>query len=104
MLQDRNHYLIIDGQQRLTTISILVIAIRNIAIENDDDFLPQECNRLLTSTNSRLEETKLKLKPNKTDNDYFKMLFDCEYEKLKNNESNIINNYKFFIQSSKMSS
>jgi hypothetical protein len=41
------------------------------------------------------QETRIKLKPNKSDLEYFEKLFDEKKEIIENN-SNIVNNYLFF--------
>ena len=91
-------YLIIDGQQRLTTISLLMLAMRNILIKG-----------VLTSENGKIadkiyksylvdeyaeEETRIKLKPVKNDSNAFSKLFGEEDEYYKN--SNLTINYEYF--------
>ncbi len=77
-------YLLIDGQQRLTTIFILLILLRNKARENQNQHFAEEINNTLL------------VNPYKKDNDYFKLMptqVDREiYKGLINGTSNETNN------------
>ena len=81
--------LIIDGQQRLITISIILIAIMNLI---KDEFLKEEIKRnyLINERAKEKSEYRMKLKTVKNDHQFFKKLLDGA-EKTK--ESKIINNY-----------
>ncbi len=87
--------LIIDGQQRLTTIMILLKALLDIAIKKDDS-LQSELRDLLFNRHCD-EEYKLKLKPVKADDKQFQALMQNNSE-LYDNNSNIIRNYNLFIK------
>ena len=92
--------LIIDGQQRLTTVSLLLLALVNF-LKNKTDKTQEELNIqedildfYLTNKRSSSENNKIRLKPNKQDRGYFEELFKNP-DNLKN-DSNIVNNYNFF--------
>ena len=85
--------LIIDGQQRITTILLLLKALLDIAIENNDS-IKDELTYLLFNRYCD-EEYKLKLKPVKSDDKQFQVLMQNNTE-LFNNDSHIIHNYYCF--------
>ncbi len=91
---------VIDGQQRLTTISILLIALSNYVEkkqEGDENKsnLPEQINDFLINKYIEKGDNKrVRLKPNKNDKEFFEKLFKGEVE---NNDSNITNNYHFFL-------
>lgn len=87
--------LIIDGQQRVTTIMILLKAMLDIAIENDNS-LESELNDLLFNRHCE-EEFKLKLKPVKADDIQFQALMQHNKDAFDKN-SNIIRNYNLFVK------
>lgn len=87
---------IIDGQQRLTTINILYVALYRFAKENDK---PQESERLynmfLTNQYVQNESSKLKLKQTDTNSLAFKAIM-LGTEKEFDGFSNVTENYIFF--------
>lgn len=97
---DGEEYQIIDGQQRLTTISILLLAIYNILINNR---LSSSINRLAEKIYKEYlvdeyqdEDKKIKLKSIKDDQIAFNKLFSSEDEHIKS--SNITLNYNYFYE------
>ena len=82
--------LIIDGQQRITTVMILLKALLDIAEESGDSMVSELKDLLF---NRHCEEShKLKLKPVKADNKQFRALMQNDTDSFDNN-SNIIRNY-----------
>ncbi|WP_289128387.1 DUF262 domain-containing protein, partial [uncultured Clostridium sp.] len=90
-------YLIIDGQQRITTISILLLAIVNIIKENrlkaNGIIKEKLTNQYLINQYCEDDDRKLKLKPIKNDRQAFEKLF---YNEDFIEDSNITSNYKYF--------
>lgn len=90
-------YLIIDGQQRITTVSILLIAIHNLIrdkiIYSDKINIDQIKDTYLINKYEN-QERKVRLKPIKSDKPAFDRLLE-KGKKLVIN-SNITNNYMFF--------
>ena len=86
---------IIDGQQRLTTIFLLIKALADLGI-NDVDKERIEClfNKDKYDELKLSNLYKLKLKPVKTDNDEFLKLMNNKFENLK--DSKIKDNYYLF--------
>jgi uncharacterized protein with ParB-like and HNH nuclease domain len=91
-----NENLIIDGQQRLTTVSLLIIAIvnylknqklKNSQVEEYEEFLINKWSE---------EDVKIRLKPNKQDKKHFEKLFENRKIDKANIDSNIVSNYCFF--------
>lgn len=88
--------LLIDGQQRITTVFLLLKAMLDIAKETNSS-LKNEIEDYLFNRHCE-EEYKLKLKPVKSDDDQFHKLMHGEKDEL-DASSNIIANYNFFIKS-----
>lgn len=90
--------LIIDGQQRITTISLLFLAVVNLLKEGK--ITSEKANLCEKIENTYLldpyqpEEKKVKLKPIKDDQDAFLKLFDTDEEY--NHASNVTQNYLYF--------
>ncbi|MDC7248472.1 MAG: DUF4268 domain-containing protein [Sphaerochaetaceae bacterium] len=94
----QSEYLIIDGQQRLTTVSLILLAMykliitktiiphnKNLASQIFEDFLVDKWEP---------EETRIKLKPIKNDKTAFEKLFENDDELII--ESNLTINFKYF--------
>lgn len=95
----KSDYLIIDGQQRITTISLLFTAMVNLLKENkinsENETLLQEIEETYLIDKYRKEERKLRLKPIKDDCEAFdKLLYDDASEFITG--SNVTNNYYYF--------
>lgn len=94
-------YIIIDGQQRFTTLYILIKALADSA---DDDRDKEALQRYLYNEDkfNRYgldEKSKLKLKPVKTDNDQLLLLMSGKIEQMDNSRRGIIyHNYMLFMQ------
>ncbi len=63
---------VVDGQQRLATVSMIYAAIRDLLKEDGDRRSDPLANRYLFSLNLRTEEIEPKLRLNETDDDYFR--------------------------------
>lgn len=93
-------FLVIDGQQRLTTISLLFLAMYNL-IDNGV-IVPQASNLKQRIFEEYLvdkwqpEETRIKLKPIKNDQNAFGKLFSEPSEHIR--ESNLTVNYEYFYE------
>ena len=101
-LSPKNHidyFMIIDGQQRYTTLYILIKALADCAVEKSDKaslegylFNEDRFNRYGID-----EKSKLKLKPVKTDNDQLQLLMSNQFEEMDKSKSGIIyHNYMHF--------
>lgn len=93
-------YHIIDGQQRITTVSLLLLAIRNLIrqkkITAQEDRLDDQINdRFLISPWAK-EEDKIKLRPVKDDREALAKLYGDEEEY--DPASNLTLNYRFFYE------
>ena len=91
---------IIDGQQRLTTISLLLLAMYNL-IKNDivaaeQSNLADKVYRTYLIDEWQDDDTRIKLKPVKNDRTAFGKLFDDETEYVK--DSNVTINYRYFYE------
>lgn len=95
----KSDYLIIDGQQRITTISLLFTAMVNLLkgkiLKSVNETLEQEIEETFLIDKYRKEERKLRLKPIKDDMEAFdKLLYNESKDFLVG--SNITSNYQFF--------
>ena len=90
--------LIIDGQQRITTISLLFLAMVNLMEEGiltaTDPVLVQRIKMTYLVDQFAPDERKIKLKPIKDDSDSFEKLFKGKDEY--NNASVVTRNYNYF--------
>lgn len=83
-------YTIIDGQQRLTTITLMLKALVDVANEINDPTAPELLSFI---QNSYCEEQyKIKLKPIKSDNDQFLFLLANKFDEMEQ-EGHIYKNY-----------
>ena len=80
-------YLVIDGQQRLTTVSLLLLAIYNLirsgTIEPESKILSQKIYEEYLIDKWQPEDTRIKLKSVKNDQKAFGKLFDSADEHIK---------------------
>lgn len=94
-----NEFLIIDGQQRLTTVSLLMLAMVDILnaglITAKTTKLADKIYRTYLVDEWQDEETRIKLKPVKNDSEAFKRLFGDKAEYIQ--ESNLTINYRYFF-------
>ncbi len=91
-------FLVIDGQQRLTTVSLLFLAMYNL-ISNDivvpeDTSLGMQIYEDFLVDKYQPQDTRVKLKPVKNDQKAFGKLFDRADEHIR--ESNLTMNYNYF--------
>lgn len=94
-----NHYIVIDGQQRMTTVYLLLKALMDMAPEeseretirkvliNHDPFQPYSVD----------ESSKLKLKPIKSDNNQLLLLMDGKFDEV-DKACGIWHNYELFCE------
>lgn len=91
-------FLVIDGQQRLTTVSLLLLAMYNLiskgAIVPEDDSLGKQIYEDFLVDKYQPEEKRIKLKPVKNDQKAFGKLFSDTKEHIR--ESNLTANYNYF--------
>lgn len=101
-LSTKNHidsYIIIDGQQRFTTLYILIKALADSTDEKADKEALEEYlfNEDKFKRYGFDEKSKLKLKPVKTDNDQLQLLMSGKIEQMNKNKNGIIyHNYMLF--------
>lgn len=89
-------YLIIDGQQRITTLFLLLKALLD---SSSDDNTKKELEDLLFNVDKYndlklTDQTKVKLKPIQSDNDQFVLLMKNDFKSIDTN-SNIFINYEY---------
>lgn len=91
-------YHIIDGQQRLTTITLLLLAIRNLVaqgkVTTDEDKLDEQISQRFLISPWANEDDKIKLRPVKSDREALAKLFGDEDDY--DHSSNLTINYRFF--------
>lgn len=91
-------YLVIDGQQRLTTVSLLLLAMYNLIQQGkvipQTDTMAQEILEDYLVDKHQPKEKRIKLKPVKDDRAAFDSLFDGEEDRLR--KSNLTANYDYF--------
>ena len=91
-------FLIVDGQQRLTTISILLLAVYNLlkenAISSNDSMLAQRIYEEYLVDRFQPTEKRMKLKPVQHDREAFSRLFDSSKDFV--SDSHLTSNYQYF--------
>jgi uncharacterized protein with ParB-like and HNH nuclease domain len=92
-------FVIIDGQQRITTVSLLFMAMVN-AVKNGDANIdnPRLCDKIMDSyivDEYSNDERKVRLKPTKDDDEAFNSIIDGDEDKFIE-DSNVTNNYYLF--------
>ena len=93
-------FLVIDGQQRLTTVSLLLLAMYNLIksgiVNPRDGFLDKQIYEDFLVDKYQPEETRIKLKPVKNDQKAFCKLFYDVNEYIM--ESNLTTSYNYFYE------
>lgn len=89
---DLREYVIIDGQQRLTTATLFLKALHD---SSDDEDLRDEILENFLINKRLSDKNKLKLKPIKKDDEVFQKLLKNDVDNI-NQNSNIYRNYLFF--------
>lgn len=91
-------FLVIDGQQRLTTVSLLLLAMYNLIsngiIVSEDASLGKQIYEDFLVDKYQTQDTRIKLKSVKNDKKAFAKLFDSADEHIR--ESNLTINYNYF--------
>ena len=87
-----NEFIIIDGQQRLTSIMLLLKAIMD---STESQELKDEILEDYLTNKRGPERYRIKLKPMKSDSDAYRQLLDNSYDE--DNPSKIIQNYRLFM-------
>lgn len=93
-------FLIIDGQQRLTTMSLLFLAMYNLLEEkiiiSEDESLKNQIYEDFLVDKYQPQEKRMKLKPIKNDQKAFSKLFNSKDDYIK--DSNLTINYSYFYE------
>lgn len=98
--EDLERIIIIDGQQRITTVSLLLLAIYNNIKNNNIEVQEQLDEKILNEyliNKYSPKEKKIKLKPIKKDQEAFKLLFENQKEEFIK-ESNLTQNYEYLYK------
>ncbi len=96
-----NQYVLIDGQQRLTSITLILKALYDYLSSFGDsyiDLMKEISEGYLFNVFTKDQKLRLKLKPNKNDDINFNFLMNDEIEEI-DKSSSIYINYKFFYDS-----
>lgn len=93
-------YMIIDGQQRMTTLSLLLLALRDYAIKNPDDTTinARHIDNMLLKNECESSDERYKLLLTETDRDILKRLVEEKPIQDDTPRSRLLDNYKFFAR------
>lgn len=93
-------WIVIDGQQRLTTVSLIMLALAKLLdngeLSSTDPDLAHKIRKNYLVVDDGTAGTKFRLKPVKDDNEAYRRLFTNDDREFIN-ESNITSNYQFFL-------
>jgi uncharacterized protein with ParB-like and HNH nuclease domain len=89
---------IIDGQQRLTTLMLIYIVLYRIAKQLGDDSLFEEINETYLINKFVSNTEKLKLSPTENNDRAFRFLLSNEPISEYSEYSNIVENFRFFAE------
>ena len=90
---------IIDGQQRLTTITLIYIALYRLAQKLDNQMLVNRIHKTYLINEFAPEAEKLKLKPTENNKEALRHILNAESEEEFKGYSKIIENFNFFKNS-----
>ena len=86
---------IIDGQQRLTTIFLIIYAIKQLLVNcNDTEKVKQLEGQYLTNPYHN-DKIKYKLKPLVADDDVYRCIVEDRMDEITDKESNVLKNYQY---------
>lgn len=88
----KNQFVLIDGQQRLTTIMLLLRAIKEVT---KDKSIAEEIDKLLFNSNIDIDH-KCRLKQNNFEDDVFKKILSSQPEEI-DTKSKLFINYNYFV-------
>lgn len=91
-------YMIIDGQQRMTTLTLLLLALRDYAIKNPEDqtINARRIDNMLLKNEYEVGDERYKLLLTETDRDILMKLVD-EKPIAEDTKSKLLDNYRFFV-------
>ena len=87
---------IIDGQQRLTTLTLIYLALYRLAIEIGDKGLEAEISETYLTNKFAPEEEKLKLRPTENNDKAIKYLLRSDKDEEFSDFSKVIDNFNYF--------
>ena len=87
---------VIDGQQRLTTLTLIYLTIYRLAIEMEDKGLEAEISETYLTNKFAPEEEKLKLRPTENNDKAIKYLLRSDSSEEFNEFSKVIDNFNYF--------
>ena len=97
---DSEQFLIIDGQQRLTTVSLLLLALHDLLasgeLVSDSPHLASMIQEEYLINKWKSNDTRIKLKPVKNDQKAFQKLFESPADHIR--DSNLTVNYDYFCK------
>ena len=87
---------VIDGQQRLTTLTLIYLALYRLAIETGDKGLEAEISETYLTNKFAPEEEKLKLRPTENNDKAIKYLLRSDKDEEFSDFSKVIDNFNYF--------
>lgn len=93
IVHSENEYVIIDGQQRLTTVMLLLKALQQAPSVKKNEKIKTTIDRYLFGN----DKSKLRLKPIKKDREAFEYVMNGQHTQF-SGKSNVVNNFKFFLR------
>lgn len=87
---------VIDGQQRLTTLTLIYLTLYRLAIEMGDKSLEAEISETYLTNKFAPEEEKLKLRPTENNDKAIKYLLRSDETEEYNDFSKVIDNFNYF--------
>ncbi len=86
---------VVDGQQRLTTIFLILYSLRDLAYERNQESVAKTITTWYLENYTEEDKYKLRLKPSVSDDDTFEAIANRKYNEITNLQSNVYINYLY---------
>ncbi len=86
---------VVDGQQRLTTVFLILYALRDLALDQKQESIAKIITTWYLENSTDEDKYKLRLKPSVSDDDTFEAIANRKHDEISNVNSNVYINYLY---------